>query len=198
MLKKKDNGPEISINEYINVADVKGNFLYTKDNYIFQYIRVQPLSTTLMTKEEKKMLTSKMTAELSPLNTPFKIILFSRPTDISQTIDYLDGIKSVTQNQRKKDSLGKSMHFLSAMATSGGVIERLTYIALWFNRSEHSEEELSMKTIEFKNALVNSSVKCHICDEREINDLLSLFYNPINAQSMRIDPSYTFTLLKEV
>lgn len=178
-IKRKSKITAPSTCELVNLADVKGRTLYTKDGYIFSYVKVQPISTALMTESEKEFLMKKMTTALSPLNIPFKILFLTRPTDIKQVIDYYEGIKSVTVDTLRRSALTSTINYLSGMAISGGVLERQTYFAIWTKESyEDSAEYLSTKLEELLNALKDSGIKSHICDERDILQMLSLFYNP--------------------
>lgn len=193
MIKKKT---EISVNEYINLKDVRGSILYSKDNYIFSFIRVQPISTALMTEDEKKFLTLSMAKELSPLQIPFKILFLSRPTDVKQIIDYYEGIKATTSNTKKRDNITKTMRFFSSMANSGGVLERQTYISIWMNLSEKTEEDLNSKAIEFAMALEKTGVPAEICREQEIIGMLGLFYNPLYQSGVIYDTTPNFTFME--
>ena len=42
-------------NEFLNVKDIQGNFLYTKDNKIFAYLQIQSISLDLLSEREKKI-----------------------------------------------------------------------------------------------------------------------------------------------
>lgn len=184
--KKKENKKELSTNQYINLADVRGNALYTKDNMMWQFLKVQPISTALLTDDEKKRLTLIMTRELSPLRIPFKILFLTRPTDVRQIIEYYEAIKSSTSDTKKRDNLTKTIRYFSGLATGGGVLERQTYIAIWAN-TERQKEELPTKLTDFKNALLTSGVTCSICDETDIINMVGLFYNPVFSLSTIVD-----------
>lgn len=189
----KKSGKSISAGEHINLADIRGNSLYTKDNYIYQFLKVMPIPTALMTADEKAHLTLAMARELSPIGVPFKILFLSRPTDIKQIIEYYEGIFAMTVNTKKRDNLKKTMNYLSKMATTGGVLERQTYISLWSEAAKQSEEELYSKTVDFKNALNNVGISAFICNETEIINMAALFYRPVFSQvDIGTTPNFTF------
>lgn len=192
---KKENKAEISSNEFINLTDVRGTFLYTKDSHIFSYLKVQPISTALMNETEKKTLTERMTRDLSPLGVPFKILFLSRPTDVKQIIDFYEGIKSETSNTKKRDSITKSIKYFSSLSNTGSVLERHTYICLWVNATTKTQEELLSKTLEFADALSRMSIPCSVCKEHEIINMLGLFYNPVYAQEVLYDTTPNFTFI---
>ncbi|MEG0894496.1 MAG: hypothetical protein RSE93_02195 [Oscillospiraceae bacterium] len=189
--KQKNNIKNLSVNEYINLADIRGEFLYSKDNYIWQFIKVEPVSTALMTLNEKSAFVKKLTLEISPMRIPFKILFLTRPTDVRRLVNYYENIKFNTTDQKKRENLTKTIHFFSNMATSNETLERQAFIALWTNKKE---EDIKTKTIEFRNALTNAGVKCNICDQVDITNMIGLFYNPIfNVNTVITDtPNYTY------
>ena len=55
-MKKKEVSESIpphikTANEFVNVKDIKGNFLYTKDDYIFGYVRLYQFNLDLLSRE---------------------------------------------------------------------------------------------------------------------------------------------------
>lgn len=192
--KRTSSKKDISTSEYLNLVDIRGDFLYTTDNKIFQFIKVLPISTALMTETEKSQLTKKMTRELSPTKVPFKILFLTRPTDVRQIVDYYENIKSTTTDQRKRENLTKTIRYFSQMALSGGVLERQTFIALWTQNEKQTEDDLIIKTLDFRNALISTGVTATICDETDIVNMLGLYYNPTFSVNTAVDttPRYSF------
>ena len=80
---KTKNIPEITANEFINVRDICGNFLYTRDGLTMCYLKLTPVSIDLYSKTEKRNIVHTLTAEMSSTQFPFKFIAVSRPVDIS-------------------------------------------------------------------------------------------------------------------
>ena len=57
----KKEKPEINLreqtaNDYVNVLDIKNGLLYSKDHYVFAYIRVPPLALELMSIAEQEVI----------------------------------------------------------------------------------------------------------------------------------------------
>lgn len=196
MAKKKPNKKEQSTNEYVNLADVRGCSLFTKDNMIWQFLKVMPISTALMNEDEKEQITFKMTREISPTNVPFKIIFLTRPTDVRQLVEYYEGIKANTVDTKKRENLNKTIRFFSKMVTASSVLERQTFIALWTTEKKQSEADLYAKLVEFRNALLNTGVSCSICDETDIINMLGLFYNPVFSVNTVVDTTNKYTFME--
>ncbi len=50
---EKEN-TENTVSDLINIEDIRGELLYTKNGYVFSYIKVQPISIDLKTNSEKE------------------------------------------------------------------------------------------------------------------------------------------------
>src|SRR5690348_11478834 len=75
--------------QFVNVRDIQGNFLYTQEGWSLCYLRLFPISLDLLSAAEKRLLINKLTAELSSIRFPFKFLAVSRPVDISPLISEL-------------------------------------------------------------------------------------------------------------
>ena len=70
----------------MNVKDIRDKFLYSRDGYVFLYLRIHAISIDLYSTSEKNTLIRTLTAELSDIQRPFKFLAVSRPVDISPVI----------------------------------------------------------------------------------------------------------------
>lgn len=186
LFSKKQKSAAESVQEYITLADVRGNILYSKSGGVTQFIKISPISTALMTETEKEQLTLRMTRGLSPIKFPFKILFLTRPTDVRQIIEFYEGIKSTTQDSIKREALTKTVRHLSQLANGGGILERQTFLSVQVLPSARAVEELTARGFEMQSALAASGVTCHICDETEIINMLGLFFSPAFSFSREI------------
>ena len=53
---------QITANDFVDVKDIKGMFLYTKSNKIFCYLRIYPFNLDLLTTEDRRNLTNRLAA----------------------------------------------------------------------------------------------------------------------------------------
>lgn len=53
---------QITANDFVDVKDIKGMFLYTKSNKIFSYLRIYPFNLDLLTTEDRRNLTNRLAA----------------------------------------------------------------------------------------------------------------------------------------
>lgn len=75
-----------SLNEFLNIKNIKGNFLYTLDEQVILFIKVNPMNIELLTDKE---LESKMDLEAIEFSTEqfaYKIMVIPRAVDISDYI----------------------------------------------------------------------------------------------------------------
>ena len=63
--KDKEELAQITANEFVNVKDIRGNFLYTRDNLALAYLKIYPISTELFSKNEKRLIAKQLTVSLS-------------------------------------------------------------------------------------------------------------------------------------
>lgn len=165
-------------NELINVKDIRDKYLYTGDNHIIMYIRINPISIDLLSEREKKGLTRQLTAELSSEQKPFKFIAVSRPVDISPLINEYTQLIADTSNQKQKDLLRNEMLVMSNYALSGEVVERQFYIMIWEQYEEGCERDISKRCCELSSKFESSGISCEILKQQDIIKLCNLVNNP--------------------
>lgn len=185
LMKKNSKKKDIEINkgletaqEFMNVLDIKGNFLYSKDKYIFAYIRINPISIDLLSKREKRNLCQKLTSELSAEQSKFRFLAVSRPIDITPLINDYSNIMINSDNPKQKELLRHEMIVMSNYAMSGEVVERQFYIRLFEKYEEGIERDFIKRVTEFALRFENSKVPCEVMKEQGIIRLCNLINNP--------------------
>lgn len=164
--------------EFMNVLDIKGNFLYSKDKYIFAYIRINPISIDLISKRERKNLCDILTSQLSSEQNKFRFLAVSRPIDITPLINNYSNIMLNSDNPKQKELLRHEMLVMSSYAMSGEVVERQFYIRLFEKYEEGIEKDLLKRANEFATKFENSKVSCEVLKEQGIIRLCNLINNP--------------------
>ncbi len=164
--------------EFINVQDIKGNFLYSKDKYIFAYVKINPISIELISKRERKGLCDILTSQLSSEQNKFRFLAVSRPIDITPLINDYSNIMLNSDNPKQKELLRREMLFMSSYAMSGEVVERQFYIRLFEKYEEGIEKDLLKRATEFATKFENGKVSCEVLKEQGIIRLCNLINNP--------------------
>lgn len=177
--KNKETSKDLeTAQEFINVMDIKGNFLYTRDKYIFGFIKVNPISIELLSNKEKRILAKKLTAELSAVQNKFRFLAVSRPIDVKPLIDNYSSLLFDTDNPKQKELLRHEMLSLSNYAMSGENVERQYYIRLHEKYEEGIERELLSRLVDLVERFNNHQVRCEILKEQDIIRLCNLINNP--------------------
>jgi len=184
--KKKITDDERKVQEqktaqdFVNVRDIRDIYLYTNDNYVITYIKVQPFSFDLLTENEKKQITKDLTYELSQMNIPFKFIAVSRPIDISSIVEQYNELMLESTDQVQKQLLRSSIMKLNELAMSGDAVQREFYYMLWTDNIEDIYEQKKI-TKEFLEHFENAGFKGEILHANEIIKLCNLVSNPAYA-----------------
>lgn len=177
--KKHENTAQ----DFVNIVDIKDGFLYTKDDFIMSYFRIQPISIELLSEREKESLCNTLTAELASINIPFKFLAISRPVDISGLLEEYTEILHNTKDHIQKALLRKEIYEMNDYALSGEVVERQFYIVLWQRYHEDVENDLLKITKEFMKRFESAGIRCELLRDGEIVGLCNLVNNSINESN---------------
>ena len=179
--KKKTQTEEQSANLFLNIRDIQNNFLYTIDNKVLAYLKVQPKNCRLMSREEQynhsKILTSNFASELKE----FKIFITSRPVDLQKNQDYQASLMDKETNSKKFALLNRRSKDFGLLSTTGKALESEIYIIIWEKETENVEQNLIKRINEIKMKLTNSGYTSQILEEKEIIQLIDSYTNPVSA-----------------
>ena len=168
---------DIAANEFINVKDICGNFLYTRDSLALCYLKLTPISIGLYSKTEKRNMVRTLTAEMSATQFPFKFIAVSRPIDISPLLSELHSLL-MTTDMKQKELLKSEMIEMSNFAMGGDIVERQFYFVIWDKAHEGVERELMNRARLFAEYFNGSKIPCEILQQQDIVRLCNLVNNP--------------------
>ena len=174
---KEKNLPDVTANEFINVKDICGNFLYTNDGLTLCYLKLTPISIDLYSKTEKRNIVRTLTAEMSATQFPFKFIAVSRPIDISPLLSELHSLL-MTTDMKQKELLKAEMVEMSNFAMGGDIVERQFYIVIWDQSVDGVERELINRARLIAENFAGSKVPCEILQQQDIVRLCNLVNNP--------------------
>jgi len=118
LMKKQKRNDEMSEQELLNVIDIKGNFLYTRDNYVFSYIRISPINLQLWSENELKEKLLSYTAEFSSEDTCFSFYSISRPIELEGVITNYEKILKKSQDSVQKRIISNTLNYLQSMSSA--------------------------------------------------------------------------------
>lgn len=182
----KKEKPEINLreqtaNDYVNVLDIKNGLLYSKDHYVFAYIRVPPLALELMSIAEQDVIIRNLAVELSAENKPFKHFSISRPVNISGLIDDLTDAYLVAETPQQKELLKQNIDTINNFALSGDVVERQFYFIIWEKYYDGVQDYLTKRAEELCARLNSVQKDIELLADNEIVQLCNLFANPASS-----------------
>lgn len=188
----KDNGTEVSAQDFINVVDIADHVLYTRDNYCISYVRLQPPMSSLWSRREKRMKTNTLVAEVSKDRQPWILTAVSRPMDISQLISQYRQLRDDTDNPVRKKLLKQEMYELQKKVGGGEAVERQFYIKIWTQNREGAETELLERARQIVSAYSSIGITGHILKKPDIIRFCNLVHNPayINAEDTNTEPGF--------
>jgi hypothetical protein len=195
--KQRDakSGKLQSANEFVNVRDVRGSVLYTKDEQILAFLKIQPLALDLLSPREKEKKIRTFSAEFSSEKKPFKLFSISRPVDISGLSSRLTRLLAKASDAAQKDLLHHEIREISALSLTGEVIERQFYLLLWEHANDEGESALLRRARELENRFASCEIVAELCGQETIIRLLNLFANPNYAHVEDGDSTPTIPIL---
>lgn len=164
-------------NEELNIKDIKNNFLYTKDDNVMSYIKIQPLNLYLLSNKEQELIIRQLSAELSSEIKELKFFSIARPVDVGDLIEDLQEIANNCLNQIQKDLLKKHINETVRLTFTGEAVERQNFLIIAEPVGDYAEKDLLKRSMELVNKLANCNVKSEILEEQYIIQLCSGFTN---------------------
>ena len=194
MKKKQQNHINISAvtaNEFVNVKDIRGKFLYTRDGIVMAYLKISPISIDLFSKNEKKQLIRQLTANMSGISYSFHLLAVSRPVDISPLLSELSDTLTASGDVHQKELLRQEILEMSTCALSGDVVERQFFIQIWDKQQEDIERELLQRLKYLEGYFNDVGIRCEILEQQDIIRLCNLVNNPayVHLEDTEVMPS---------
>lgn len=176
---------KMTANEFTNVKDIRGMFLYTKDGYIMSYLRVHYLNLDLLSEEERRSKTDNLSRSFEADRRNWVYTSFPREIDLDR---YKAELK--TRYQAETEHIGRR-HILAEillegnyLATNGENYEHQHFIKLWkkqgHNRTD-SEKELRDRVMEFAERYGSVGINTEVLGEQDIIRMCNLYGNAFQA-----------------
>lgn len=162
--------------DIVNVKKIEDHYLYTRDGYIHIYIKIEPISIDLLSKNEQRVKAQKLTAEMSGEREAFKLLIVPRPVDLSAMVRKYNALLAESNNPTEKLLLRDEINMINRYILSGEVVEKQFYIMLW--EPAGSERELYKRASDFAERFEHNDIHCRIITEPEIVLLCNLINNP--------------------
>lgn len=194
--EEREKAARQTAQEFVNVKDLGQNCLYTLDNMIFAYIKIEGLCLELHSKAEQRSLCKRLSSALSQVKRPYKYIAVSRPVDISKSIQMYDElIRSADVNRKKL--LRIEQRELADMVMSGETLERQHYVAVWDTTGRADERSITAAAQDLAKKFSENGVRAEMLDKKGIVRLCNLVNIPSYVHIESADISDAITVLSE-
>jgi hypothetical protein len=184
LLKKKT---EQTLNEFLNIKDIKGNYLYTLDEQVISFIKVNPMNIELLSDKELESKMDFEAIEFSNEQFPYKIIVIPRAVDISDYIREQEELRNKLTNDVCIEIINNRIISTTEMIENKNIIENEFYIMIFDANKDNIEVELNKRANNWISRLKNCGLKSEILEERDIILLVKSFTIPEFARTEGTD-----------
>lgn len=181
----------MTANEFVNVKDIKGGFLYTKDRYVFGYIRIHTYNLDLLSLEERRSKTQVLSSSFGSNRKPFVYMSFPREIDLDI---YKNDLKRRHGGEMtdvgRRHILQEMIYEAVELATSGENYEHQHFIKIWEKLGtdgKEAESTLRTRLEEMRGNYEAVGIHAEILSrEPDVIKLCNLYSNAIQAPYDRI------------
>lgn len=191
-----------SVRNFIDAADIKGQFLYRKDGYILTFLRIYPFNLELLSKEERKALTDNLTATFKSDRKDFVYFSLPREVDLDKYKQDLKNRYQQEMNLGRRQLLNMMMMQCARKIMSGDNYEHQHYIKIWklgsIGTKINTEDALSERIHEFETRYQSIGIQCELLQESEIVKLCNLYGNSVYATTEIVDESTMYSPIMQM
>lgn len=176
-----------SLNQFLNIKDIKGNYLYTLDEQVISFIKVNPMNIELLSDKELETKMDFASIEFSNEQFPYKIIVIPRAVDISDYIREQEELRNKLTNDVCIEIINNRIISTTEMIENKNIIENEFYIMIFDANKDNIEIELNKRANNWISRLKNCGLKSEILEERDIILLIKSFTIPEFARTEGTD-----------
>lgn len=167
-----------SINEFLNIKNIEENFLYTLDEQVILFIRINPMNTNLFSEEELEIKMNSMSIEFCNEQYPYTVFIIPRKVDITDYIKEQEALKRKLQDETSINIVEKRILATHQLVANKNIIENEFYLLIWDNDSEDIKEKLNKRANVWMKRFKNCEFQTKILNKSEIILLVKSFTIP--------------------
>ena len=167
-----------SINEFLNIKNIEENFLYTLDEQVILFIRINPINTNLFSEEELEIKMNSMSIEFCNEQYPYTVFIIPRKVDITDYIKEQETLKRKLQDETSINIVEKRILETHQLVANKNIIENEFYLLIWDNDSEDIKEKLNKRANTWMKRFKNCEFQTRILNKSEIILLVKSFTIP--------------------
>ena len=177
-------GPAPAVQGWLPVQDVDRGLIVRTDGVLVAVVRVEPAPFALLSDRERERRIGALHEAIQALPGAVQIVVVPRPIDLDQYLRDLESRLRETDGPRRALLRGY-LTYVRSLVGSGEALERRFFVLVPMSPADSkrrgARDELIQRTTEFVGALGRAELTAHLCDDREVIDLLFSFLHP--AQS---------------
>ena len=178
ILNKLKKQKDISLNEFLNIADIEDNCITTIDGFILMILNIKAQNFGLLSEKELVNRMNSMSVEFSNERYPYKILIIPKIVDITETIKEQEELKQKVDNVIFREIIENRINFLQNFVSDKEIIENDFFLIVWEKESEKAKIELQKRANNWKNRLRNCELKSEILNKEELIYLIKTFNLP--------------------
>lgn len=178
ILNKVKKQKDISLNEFLNIADIEDNCITTIDGFILMILNIKAQNFGLLSEKELINRMNSMSVEFSNERYPYKILVIPKIVDITETIKEQEELKQKVDNEIFREIIENRINFLQNFVSDKEIIENDFFLIIWEKESEKAKIELQKRASNWKNRLRNCEIKSEILNNEELIYLIKTFNLP--------------------
>lgn len=181
--RQRMSGQKITANEFTNVKDIKGQFLYSKDKKIFTYLQLQPINLSLASADELAAKTKAFTRSFEGKQGSWMYFTLPREVDLDIHKNHIKKVYEEEYNNVGRRMLLESMlRYVTDL--SGNNYDHQHFIKLWRETGtdqEEAEARLKEYAYDMRAIYYNAGIMADILKDTDIIKLCNLYGN--NSQA---------------
>ena len=175
ILNKLKKQKDISLNEFLNIADIEDNYITTIDGFILMILNIKAQNFGLLSEKELVNRMNSMSVEFSNERYPYKILIIPKIVDITETIKEQEELKQKVDNVIFREIIENRINFLQNFVSDKEIIENDFFLIIWEKETEKAKIELQKRANNWKNRLRNCELKSEILNKEELIFLIKTF-----------------------
>lgn len=176
-----------TLNEFLNIKDIEGNFLYTLDNQVICFIKVYPVNNELFSEEELENKMDSMSVEFSNEQYPYSIFIIPRSVDITDYIKEQEELKNNAEDEISIKIIEKRIIETHNMVANKNIIENEFYLCIWESDVDNVKEKIIKRANIWKKRFKDCGFDSEILEKTQIILLVKSFTIPEFARKENVD-----------
>ena len=172
-----------SLNEFLNIKDIRGNLLYTLDNQIIMFLKVYPINIDLLSEKELENKMELMSIEFSNEHEPYNFYVMQKNIDISEYIQEQEILKQKLGDETSINIIRQRIAQANGIMEDKNIIENEVFLCIWGTAIEGAEDELNRRANNWIIRLKSCDFYCEKVNEEGIILLVKSFTIPEFART---------------